>query len=718
MAGKRIQGITIELNGDSTGLTKALEGVNKKIQNTQAQLKDVNKLLKLDPGNTELLAQKQQLLGDAVKATREKLETLKTAGEQANDALAKGDITRQQYDALQREIIETENDMKSLTKEMKNFGSVSAQQLSAAGEKVKKVGEKITSVGTGMTKYVTGPIVAAGAAAVAAFNEVDDGTDIIIKKTGETGDALADMQQRANNLATSIPTDFRTAGSAIGEVYTRFNLTGDALQSLSGKFIKFAQLNDTDVSTSVDHVQSVMAAFNLRNEQAGNVLDALNAASQETGVSVDKLATDMSSNATALREMKMNAVDAAFFLARMEKNGIDSSTALTGMKTALKTATKNGQTMAEAMDQLEKKIAGAKSKTAAMAAATEVFGSKAGPALGAALYEGRLSLDELGYSMDAFAGNVDKTFEATQDPMDEFKVSMNELKITGADLVESAAPLIKTFAEGLKKTVQDIKSWWNGLSPASKELIIKLIAVAAAVGPILIIVGKVTTGIGSILSLAPKIMDAANSLGSTVSGLFSLLAANPIALVIAAIAALVAAFVYLWNKCEGFRKFWQNLWEGIKNTAKKVWDSITGIFKTAIDKIKDFFSFKWLKIKLPHFSIEGSFSLVPPKVPRLKVDWYKKAMEDGMILTSPTIFGASNGRLMGGGEAGPEAIVGTSSLKNMIFAAVGEGMKRSGGRASRNMTVILEVNGQVAARTMVPLLNTEVQRYGTKLETT
>ena len=105
----RIKGITVEIGGDTTKLTNALKSVNSEIKNTQSQLKDVEKLLKLDPGNTELLAQKHRLLGDAVKETKEKLETLKTAAEQANTALANGEISQEQYDALQREIVETEN---------------------------------------------------------------------------------------------------------------------------------------------------------------------------------------------------------------------------------------------------------------------------------------------------------------------------------------------------------------------------------------------------------------------------------------------------------------------------------------------------------------------------------------------------------------------------------------------------------------------------------
>ena len=146
MAANRIKGITIEIGGDTTKLQTALKGVKTQVKSTQQQLKDVEKLLKLDPGNTELLAQKHKLLGEAVAATKEKLETLKSAAEQANTALANGDISKEQYDALQREIIETEQDLKKLEEQAKQSGTA-LQEIAAKGEKLKTVGDNISNVG-------------------------------------------------------------------------------------------------------------------------------------------------------------------------------------------------------------------------------------------------------------------------------------------------------------------------------------------------------------------------------------------------------------------------------------------------------------------------------------------------------------------------------------------------------------------------------------------
>ena len=155
MAAGRIKGITVEIGGDTTKLQTALKGVNSEIKNTQAHLKDVEKLLKLDPGNTDLLAQKQKLLSDAVSETKDKLTTLKTAAEQANTALANGDISQEQYDALQREIIETEQDLKKLEEQAKQ-SDAALQKIAANGEKLKTVGDNISSAGQKMLPVSAG----------------------------------------------------------------------------------------------------------------------------------------------------------------------------------------------------------------------------------------------------------------------------------------------------------------------------------------------------------------------------------------------------------------------------------------------------------------------------------------------------------------------------------------------------------------------------------
>ena len=160
----RIQGITVEIGGDTTKLSSALSGVNKEIKNTQSQLKDVEKLLKLDPTNTELLAQKQRLLGDAIKETKDKLDTLKTAASQANEQLQKGDITQEQYDGLQREIQETEQKLKSLEEQAAKTNTA-LLKIDEVGGKLKDVGDEVSGVGKALMPVSAG-VTALGTAAV------------------------------------------------------------------------------------------------------------------------------------------------------------------------------------------------------------------------------------------------------------------------------------------------------------------------------------------------------------------------------------------------------------------------------------------------------------------------------------------------------------------------------------------------------------------------
>ena len=199
----RIKGITVEINGDTTGLSKALSGVNKEIRNTQAQLKDVNKLLKLDPGNTELIAQKHKLLQQAVEETKKKLQSLKEAQKQADEALKNGTISQEQYDGLQREIAETTQKLKDLEAQAEQ-SATALQKIAAAGGKLKDIGGKVAGVGKDLTTYVTVPLAAAGAAGVKSFAEVDKTMALANKTMGNTAEQAGVLNDAMKDAAAWI----------------------------------------------------------------------------------------------------------------------------------------------------------------------------------------------------------------------------------------------------------------------------------------------------------------------------------------------------------------------------------------------------------------------------------------------------------------------------------------------------------------------------------
>lgn len=159
----RVKGITVKIGGDVSGLDKALQGVNSKINDTQAQLRDVKRLLKFDPGNTELLKQKQELLAKAVGDTKDRLEQLKDAEKQLKDAGV--DENSAQFQSLRREIIETENNLDDLTNAAKQ-SSMAMEQIGAAADKVASGAQKVADATKGISRTAQAGLVAAAGAAV------------------------------------------------------------------------------------------------------------------------------------------------------------------------------------------------------------------------------------------------------------------------------------------------------------------------------------------------------------------------------------------------------------------------------------------------------------------------------------------------------------------------------------------------------------------------
>lgn len=391
-------------------------------------------------------------------------------------------------------------------------GPAGTQAGTEAGTTMSKaISDKMGSAGKAMTAGVTAPLTAGATAAVAAWKEVDTGLDTIVTKTGASGDALEEMSGILNDITTTIPTDFATAGAAIGEVNTRFGVTGQELDDLSTKFIKFADLNGQDVSNSVDSVSKMMAAFGMETEDAGRVLDALNVVGQQTGVDVGALSDMVAANAAQFQEMGLSAEEAASLLGSMSMAGLDSSTAMMGLKTAMKNATADGITLDEALKGFAETMQGNGTESEKLAAAYELFGTRGGAAIANAVENGELDLANFTSSLGDFEGSVDSTFEEAQDPMDDFQTTLNELKILGAEIVDAAGPALSDILERVGTGVEKITTAWESLSPQMQDFIIKAAGVAAIIGPILMvgskIVGSIGTIAGGIGSIAAKVGD-------------------------------------------------------------------------------------------------------------------------------------------------------------------------------------------------------------------
>lgn len=618
MANKKIVGITIEIDGDATKLGKALDDVGEKAKSSQNELKEINKLLKFDPKNTELLAQKQTVLKEAIEDTKDKLNFLKEAEKQVQQQFEKGEVSEEQYRALQREIESTELYLKSLEKQAKESSSV----LEDIGEAAGKVSQKSEELGKKMLP-VTAGIVGVGTAAVAAFNELDEGYDTIITKTGATDDALEGLTDSMNKVFADVPTSAENAGIAIGEVNTRFGITGEVLEDLSKKFIEFAEINDADLNTSIDSVDAIMTKFNVDTSKVPEVLGLLTKAGQDTGISMDTLQNTLMTNGATLKEMDLDITESVNLLAQFESSGVDASTAMAGLKKAQQNATAEGKTLTDALGETIDKIKNANTETDALQIATELFGKKGAAEMTQAIREGRFSVEDLTSSLDDYKTTVEDTFNATLDPPDQAKIALNNLKIAGADLGNTMMSMVTPILETVVEKIKEFTSWFQSLSDEQKEMIVKIAAIIAAIGPALIIFGKLAAGVSAVCTAASKLGGLIKGASSAIGMLTS-----PAGIIIALIAAIVAAVVLLWNNCEGFREAvkniiaaivqffqdaWTNIqivWNAVQPYFAAIWEAIKAVFATVVEVLGGLFQQAWSAIQLIWSEVEPYFSAI------------------------------------------------------------------------------------------------------------
>ena len=450
-----------------------------------------------------------------------------------------------------------------------------------------------------------------------AWNAYDDGVDAIIATTGATGDSAKELIDTYEAVSKSVIGNFSDIGLAIGEVKTRFNLTGDQLEETSRQFIKFAELNNTDVKSSIDSVQSAMASFGLSSDDVNSMLDTLNKVAQETGVSVSNVASAMMTNAPALRELGMNASDSAFFLANLSKNGVDASAVMTGLKKALVTASKEGKPMAEAMNEIEVAIKNASDSTDAIRIATDLFGSRTAPAIASAVRDSRLSFEQFGTALEDFQGNISETYEAMIDEPDKVTLAMQSLKVETASMfgefINQYAPqiqeILSNFTNKVMPKIMDFAGWLINNLPTIASLITGITASMTAMFAVKKIFGIIdafkkwkvaTEGV----TVAQKLLNVAQN-------------ASPIGLIVGLIAGVVTAFITLWHTSEDFRNFWIGLWEKIKNAVQVAWDYIGTAFTTAWTNIKatwstvaEWFIGIWESIKNAFASVKDFFTEV------------------------------------------------------------------------------------------------------------
>lgn len=600
MAANRIKGITIEIGGDTTKLQTALKGVNTEIRNTQAQLKDVEKLLKLDPGNTELLAQKHRLLGNAVKETKEKLETLKTAAEQAEKALNDGTISKDQYDALQREIIETENELKRL-EEQANQSATALQKISATGEKLKDVGSNIEGAGKKLLP-VTATVTALGTASVKTAADFESAMSKVATVSGATGSDLEALTKKAREMGSKTKFSASEAAEAMNYMAMAGWKTEDMLSGIEG-VMNLAAASGEDLATTSDIVTDALTAFGLSAQDSGHFADVLAAASSNANTNVSMMGETFKYCAPIAGALGFSVEDTAEAIGLMANAGIKSTQAGTSLRTIMTNLSGEVKICGESIGEVTVATTNADGsmrdlsdiladcRTAFSGLPESEKAAAAESLVGKNAMSGFLALMNAGEGDIAkLSGAIDNCNGAAQSMADTMNNNLEgQLTILKSQLQELAI----SFGEILLPAVKKIVGWvqgfidvLNSLPDGVKETIVTVALIAAALGPVLIIIGKIITAVGTIMTIVPKVVGVIKAVKTAFLALNATMLANPIVLIIAAIAALVAAFIYLWNNCDEFRQFWIDLWESIKQIAVAVWEVLKEFFVSAWEFIK------------------------------------------------------------------------------------------------------------------------------------
>lgn len=597
----RIKGITVEIGGDTTGLDKALKSVNTSIRTTQSALKDVNRLLKLDPSNTELLSQKQRLLKDAIAATKEKLDSLKVAQEQAKQQLENGELGQDKYDALQREIVETEEELRRLQQEAATTNTA-LSKIDVAGQKMEAVGNSIADAGKKMMG-VTTVIGGVGVAAVKTAADFDSAMSQVAAVSGATGKDFDALRNKAREMGAKTKFSATEAAEAMNYMAMAGWKTEDMLSGIEG-IMNLAAASGEDLATTSDIVTDALTAFGLSAKDSGHFADILAAASSNANTNVSMMGETFKYCAPIAGALGFSAEDTAEAIGLMANAGIKSSQAGTALRTIMNNlagdvkisgkaigdvtiATTNADgSMRDLSDILADchSAFGNLTESEKAQAAESLIGKNAMSGFLALMNAGEGDIEKLSSAIDNCDGSAEKMAMTMQDnlagQLTILKSQLQELAISFGDIL---MPAIRSIVSKLQGFVDKL----NGMDEGTKRTIVTIALLVASIGPLLIIIGTAISKIGVAMQGFVKLANGVSKLKVTVQGGTGVLGklgaalggiSAPVLAVVAVIVVLAAAFVHLWKTNEGFRDAIIGTWNRIK-------DTISGFCQGIVDRL-------------------------------------------------------------------------------------------------------------------------------------
>ena len=520
--------IRVKFNADSSSYQKQMRELVAQNKALQSEMKKVESSFNEEMSAEEKAAAKKAVLSKQIAAQKEyiqgltaKMKELTSSGKENVEAELK------QQDAINKAnaaLNNMEKELQDADKAADGFGD----QMNEADKHLQTFTDAaVMAARSNIAEFFEKAGEAAAKLAKASYDaakELDEGYDVVAKKTGATGDQLGELQSVADEVFGSMPVEMADVGTAVGELNTRFKLTGDQLASTSKTFLKFSRITDTDVNTAVASTAKILKAYGEDIENADDLLGYLAKQSQDTGVETNALMSSLEQNGATLREMGVGLQESVKLLASFEENGVDASAAMTGFKKAVANGAKEGKSANKVIEDMMASIKGAATDTEALAIATELFGTRGAAVMADGIRSGRISLDDLTESMEQYGSVVEDTFEATLDPWDQAKVAMNNAKLAGKELAGEAlaaiAPLIEKVTEGIKSATE----WFRNLPEPVKKVtgVLGLLgAGAAVVGPKILSVVNTIKSLQASANILKSVKGAADGAGDALSGMSS-----------------------------------------------------------------------------------------------------------------------------------------------------------------------------------------------------
>ena len=592
MAGN-IKGITIELNGDTTKLDRALRNVNRETQTLQRQLSDVEKALKMDPGNADLVRQKERLLGEEIDSTKRKLEMLHQADEQVSQDMENGvEGAADKHNELQRQIATTEAKEKMLQRELDKLKDVPskvdkiAQSMEKTGTKIKDAGDKMKGFGKSYSMYVSAPLTAAGTVGVKKFAEVDKTMQLTNSTMGNSAEQAELLSKAMKDAAANSTFGMNEAATATLN-FARAGLTAEQAAATLAPAMNLAAGEGGELETVSVGLVATINGFGDSFDNASTYADIFANACNNSALDINSLSSAMSVAAPIFHAAGYSVHDAALYMGTMANAGIDASTAANALKTGMarlvspaadaqKWLNKLGVEVTNADGSMKDSVTVQKdlhdafaglSESEQLAAASAIFGKNQMSNWLALINTAPEEVSEL----NAELGKTETTSEMAEAMMSGFGGSLEKLKsgidVAATSLGEALAPIILKVANGIQMLV----NWFNALSPTAKQVVAVILLIVAAIGPLLVIIGTLMSSIGSIMMMAPKLLAAFAGF-------------NPMILVIiGVIAALIAIGVLLyknWDKIKAKAK-------EIKDNVVKAWNDMKTKVVSAVNALKN-----------------------------------------------------------------------------------------------------------------------------------